>query len=262
MGLCLAVIGAGGPAVRDRWANFWVVLAAIGGILMLGKFTFLYDYAHRIPVLGSSREPVRFHLWVSLAVAALAAVGVERLGRPGEVRLRSAAILALFLVAASIPILLYVYAPVWTHPRRWTQPYHIARYQWLGREFVGAAIRDAILLVLGFGLAWKAARTCVSLAKASPRLVASSDCSGGPGGGALPGMCPRSLPTTGCRRRRRRLALKADPGFIRVFGMGDKSAGRAGLCVRADRFPGRTGRAGLEPAARPGACLRPRARHR
>ena len=51
---------------------------------MLGKFTFLFDLAHRIPVLGSSREPVRFHLWVSLAVAALAAVGVERLARPGR----------------------------------------------------------------------------------------------------------------------------------------------------------------------------------
>ena len=90
LGLALAVVGAGGPGLSDRWTNFWVLLAAIGGVLMLGKFTFLFDHAHQIPVLGSSREPVRFHLWVSLAVAALAAVGVERLGRPGPVRLRYA----------------------------------------------------------------------------------------------------------------------------------------------------------------------------
>ncbi len=38
---------------------------------MLGRFTWLFDYAHRVPVLGSSREPVRFHVWVSLGVARL-----------------------------------------------------------------------------------------------------------------------------------------------------------------------------------------------
>ena len=82
------------------------MLAAVGGILMLGKFTFLYDQANQIPVLGSSREPVRFHLWVSLAGVALAAVAVERLARPGLVRLRGALFLAAGLIAASIPILI------------------------------------------------------------------------------------------------------------------------------------------------------------
>ncbi|MGC4015838.1 MAG: hypothetical protein QM755_15140 [Luteolibacter sp.] len=91
LGLLLAVTGAGGPVLRDRWVNFWVLLAAIGGLLMLGKFTFLFDHANAIPILGSSREPVRFHLWVALAVAVLAAVGVERLARPGAVRLRAGA---------------------------------------------------------------------------------------------------------------------------------------------------------------------------
>ena len=75
IGLALAVIGAGGPGLRDRWTGFWVFLAAVGCVLMLGKYTFLFDFVNRIPVVGSSREPVRFHLWVALAVAALAAVG-------------------------------------------------------------------------------------------------------------------------------------------------------------------------------------------
>ena len=88
---------------------------------MLGRYTFLFDLAHRIPVLGSSRIPVRFHLWVTLAVAALAGVGVDRLARPGRVRLRGAVgRSSLALAALSVPILLYVYAPVWTEPTRWT----------------------------------------------------------------------------------------------------------------------------------------------
>ena len=116
--MALAIVG--GAASRDRWVGFWIILAGVGGILMLGKFTFLFDRAHLIPVLGRSRIPVRFHLWVSLAVAALAAVGVDRLARPGPVRLRGAAVLVLGLVLASVPILLYVYTPVWTEPGRWT----------------------------------------------------------------------------------------------------------------------------------------------
>ena len=93
-----------------------MLLIGLGAILMLGKFTFLFDRANQIPVLGSSREPVRFHLWVALGVAALAAVGVERLARPGAVSLRGGLILAGVLVVLSIPIMIYIYTPVWTEP--------------------------------------------------------------------------------------------------------------------------------------------------
>ncbi len=79
--LSLAVVGAG--AWRDRWVGFWVVLAGVGGVFMLGRYTALFDYMNLVPVVGSSRIPVRYHLWVSLAVAVLAAVGVDRLARPG-----------------------------------------------------------------------------------------------------------------------------------------------------------------------------------
>ncbi len=84
---------------------------------MLGRFTWLFDFAHRIPVLGSSREPVRFHVWVSLGVAALAALGVERIGRPGVVSLRGGLILAGVLVALAIPIMITIYTPVWSQPK-------------------------------------------------------------------------------------------------------------------------------------------------
>ena len=48
--LALAAIGA--AAYRDRWVAFWVVLAGLGGLLMLGKFTFLFDCANKCPFSG------------------------------------------------------------------------------------------------------------------------------------------------------------------------------------------------------------------
>ncbi len=157
--MALAVVGAGGLARRDRWANFWVLLVGLGAVLMLGKFTFLFDRANEVPVLGSSREPVRFHLWVSLGVAALAAVGVERLGRPGAVSLRGGLILVGAMVVLSIPIMSYMYNPVWNDPKRWVEPYHLDRYRWLGLELVRATIRTAILAGLGWSFARMAARS-------------------------------------------------------------------------------------------------------
>ena len=84
---------------------------------MLGRFTFLYDHAHRLPVIGSSREPVRFHVWVSLGVAALAACGVERLGGPALSRSRTVWLWPRSLLRYPIPIMIYIYAVVWTQPK-------------------------------------------------------------------------------------------------------------------------------------------------
>ena len=239
LGLALAVIGAGGPGLSDRWTNFWVLLAALGGILMLGKFTFLFDHAHKIPILGSSREPVRFHLWVSLAVAALAAVGVDRLGRPGQVRLRYALAFVATLIAVSIPIMLYIYSPVWTQPRRWTHPYHLARYRWLGHELTFATARTAILVVLGFGAMWWASRTTDAcrkrrLASLLPLLVLVD----------LAAAHWRDAPTVSpaywTSPPETVRVLRADPDLIRVFGIADKHSGEPGYASeRIDFLPAR-----------------------
>ncbi len=157
--IALAVVGAGGRASRDRWTGFWVLLIGIGCVVMLGKYTFLLDDANRLPVLRSSREPVRFHVWVSLGVAALAATGVDRLGRPGFVSLRGGLILAGVLVALSIPIMIYLYAPLWTEPGRWTLPEHTDRYRWLGRELKIAILRTGILALVAGWVAHQAARS-------------------------------------------------------------------------------------------------------
>ena len=122
---------------------------------MLGKFTFLFDFAHRIPVFGSSRIPVRYHLWFSFAIAALAGVGVDRLCRVGLVQLRGAGLLSIWLVLLSIPLLLYSYSPIWSGKERWTLQYHQNRYHWLAVEIGVAAARTALLA----GAAWLIAKS-------------------------------------------------------------------------------------------------------
>ncbi len=155
--LGLTVVGA--AAYRDRWVAFWVILAGLGSMLMLGRFTFLLDYANRLPFLGSSRIPVRFHLWVSLAVAALAAVGADRLARQGPVRLRWAFGFGAALVVLSIPIFYSIYEPLWAEPQRWARAYHQQRNQWLAEEWKVAMIRTAVLATLGSLVALAASRT-------------------------------------------------------------------------------------------------------
>ena len=233
--MVLAVVGAGGPVRRDRWANFWVMLIGLGGILMLGKFTFLFDRAPQIPILGSSREPVRFHIWVALGVAALAAVGVERLGRPVAVSLRGGLILAGVLVVLSIPIAIGIYHPVWTAPRRWTEPYHIDRYRWLGRELAIAVVRTAVIAALGWWVARKAAGSDDPghrrrWAACLPLLV-MADLLGAHWYDVVT-VTPRywtEPPVTATK-------VRSDPTLIRVFGIADKASGEPGYASEAIDF--------------------------
>jgi len=233
--LVLAVVGAGGEAARDRWSSFWVVLIGIGAVLMLGKFTCLFDYAHRVPVLGSSREPVRFHLWVSLGVAALAAVGVERLGRPGAVSLRGGLRLAGGLIVLSIPIMCYLYLPVWTEPKRWIQPDHLDRFGWLGHELIVSLIRTSLLAALAWWVARSAVRTSNPTRRAlwaalMPLLVLADLL--GAHIADVPTVDPRywTEPPESVGR------LKSDPSLIRVFGVADKSSGEPGYASKSVDF--------------------------
>jgi Bacterial membrane protein YfhO len=227
--LALAVVGAG--AARDRWVAFWIIVATLGGLLMLGKFTFVMDLAHRIPVFGSSRIPVRFHLWVSLATAALAAVGVDRLerrqGGAGTIPLRWAFGLAGTMVVASIPIMLYLYYPALTETGRWTLPYHVARFRWLGEELSAATVRTAVITLVGLS----AMRIAASTRSGRPHACATA---------ALPVVViadllgahwhdvPTVPPAYWTVPPRSARMIRADPDAIRVLGMADKSAGEPG----------------------------------
>jgi hypothetical protein len=156
IGLALAVIGA--AARRDRWVAFWVILAGAAGMMMLGRFTFLMDLFPHIPIVGSGRIPVRYHLWLVVAVSALAAVGADRLVRPGGVQLRGVFLVFGILVVASIAILAYTYAPIWTDAERWVKPYHLQRKRWLAEELTLAVARTAILGTLAIGISAAAGR--------------------------------------------------------------------------------------------------------
>ena len=231
--LALAVLG--GAAYRDRWVAFWVVLAGVGFLLMLGKFTFLFDRAHTIPVLGSSRIPVRFHLWVSLAVAALAGVGVDRLARGEAVSLRGVVVLAGLLVLGSVPILLYVYMPALAGRGRWTLPYHLARYRWLGRELTFAALRTSLTFAAGMAAVAAARRSRSArgraLATAALPVVVAADLLGAHWED-VPTVDPSywTVPPLSARM------LKADPTFVRVFGLADLSAGEPGYASEPVNF--------------------------
>ena len=197
-------------------------------MLMLGKFTFLFDHAHRIPVLGSSREPVRFHLWVSLGVAALAAVGVERLGaaRRGLAPRR---------------------ADPGRRARRALDPDHdLHLHAGLDRaEPMDHAVSPRPLSLAGpradagrapdvpaggaglVGRADRRARRPTRLgARDGPRSCRSWS---SPTSWARTGTTsPRSTPATGPSRPRRSGGSRSDPGFIRVFGIADKASGEPG----------------------------------
>jgi len=230
--LALAVLGARGAA-RDRWGAFWIVLAGLGGILMLGRFTCLFDRMHQIPIVGSSRIPVRFHLWVTVAVAALAAMGVDRLARAefGRVRLRAGVGLVLGMAAVSALMLAAVYAPSWSNPNRFAQPSQQLRNGWLGRELAVGSARTGLLALLAYAAAVRAAREVDParrgrFAAALPAIVILD----------LLGAHWPDAPTVDPRYwtdpPETVLKLRADPTFVRTFGIAADTAGTPGYASK------------------------------
>ncbi len=232
-GLALAVVGAG--YWRDRWVGFWVILLGLGLLFMLGRYTALFDYMNRVPVVGSSRIPVRYHLWVSLAVAALASVGVDRLSRPGAVRLRSALRASGAVLVASAAILAHDYIPAWTEARRWNAPSHLEHFRWLGRDLAIALVRTAALSLGAWALARRAsaepdARRRAWLAAPIPLLVIADLL------GSHLSDVPTIDPSYWTKAPESALKVLADPGHQRVFGQAERSAAEPGFASRPVDF--------------------------
>jgi Bacterial membrane protein YfhO len=237
VGMALAVVGAG--ACRDRWVGTWVVLCGVGMLFMLGRYTCLFDYMNLVPIIGSSRIPVRYHLWVSLAVAALASVGVDRLSQPGRVRLGWAIGFTVTIVAASGLILFREYLPIWTDARRWNTPEHQEHFRWLGWELAIAAMRTVALVSAAWFLMTRALKESSParrawLVSALPLLVIAD----------LLGSHLRDVPTidpsywTNPPASVRR--IKTDPEAVRVYGVAEKSSAEPGFASRGvDFFEGR-----------------------
>jgi Bacterial membrane protein YfhO len=233
IGMALAVVGAG--ACRDRWVGAWVVLCGVGVLFMLGRYSCLFDYMNLVPIVGASRIPVRYHLWVSLAVAALASVGVDRLSRPGRVRLGWAIGFTLAIVTASALILAREYLPIWTDTRRWSTPEHQEHFRWLGRELAIAAGRTVVLA----GLAWTLIVAASKNANANRRawltailpLLVIADLLG-----SHRFDVPTIDPTYWTKPPASVAVIKADPGAVRVFGVPEKSSAEPGFASREVDF--------------------------
>lgn len=139
---------------RDPWVGLWLFVGFVAAVFMLGRFTLAMDFWHRAPVLGSSRIPVRYHLWAMFATAALASQGIDRLVNDRvRVRLRSElAVLGVFAVAA-IGVFAWGMIPWWTEAGRWTAAYHQERNQWLSHDLAVGTLRSAGLFAVGVVLA-------------------------------------------------------------------------------------------------------------
>lgn len=232
IGLALAVLGA--AAYRDRWVGFWVILAGIGGLFMLGRYTVLSDLLIHVPILNRGRIPVRYHLWVFLAVGALAAVGVDRLARPGPVRFRGAILTIAGLLLACVPVLVYVYTPVWTESARWDTAYHRARYGWLAQELSFAGGRAVALAILALFVGMRAARMHDpirrrQMAALLPLLVIADLMLSHRWDSPTVPPAYWTVPPQSAE------ILKQDPSVIRVSGLGVLSAGEPGYATAAGR---------------------------
>ncbi len=233
IGMALAFLGAG--ASRDRWVGAWIVLAGLGMLFMLGRYTALFDYMNLVPVVGSSRIPVRYHLWVSLAVAALASVGVDRLARPDRVGLRGVSWFLILIVAASLAILGYVYLPIWTESRRWSSPEHLEHFRWLGNELAIGFGRTFGLGLAAWFLIVRASKEIRAdrrgwLAAGLPVLVIAD----------LLGSHRLDVPTIDpsywTKPPESVARIKADPWLIRVFGVALRSSAEPGFASRNVNF--------------------------
>lgn len=141
--MLLALLGA--RNWRNPWVGMWLFMGFISAVFMLGRFTLVMDFWHRIPVLGSSRIPVRYHLWATMATAALASQGISLILEEQRLKLRRPLLLLAFFAALATAIFAWGMIPWWTEAGRWTTTYHRDRNAWLTRELLISSSRCVIL---------------------------------------------------------------------------------------------------------------------
>ena len=95
--LCLAGVGAwyglrrGRGPRRDTRVFFWLLVAALAWVLMLGENTPLYRLVYHVPVINRFRVPSRHSFEWSFALSALAAYGWDALASRARARRRGLA---------------------------------------------------------------------------------------------------------------------------------------------------------------------------
>ncbi|MFM1802441.1 MAG: hypothetical protein RJA81_1793, partial [Planctomycetota bacterium] len=135
---------------RDPWVGMWVFIGFMAAIFMLGRFTFVMDFWHKVPILGSSRIPVRYHLWATLAAAALASMGLSNLSNPSDkFKIKVVAIPIVILLTTATILFIWTMIPWWTESGRWSSSYHRDRNQWLTRELIVSMLRSSVIFGTG-----------------------------------------------------------------------------------------------------------------
>jgi hypothetical protein len=142
--------------VRGRRVRIFVVLAVVAFLLALGGESIVHGWAYRLlPGFGQLRAPARFVLLVGFALAALAAIGLDRmlapLDRPSRRLFDSAWRGLLWLTGvAAVAGGLWAYLVIFQSQDR--DPVLFWRVSMAGSGVIFA------LLLLGAGLAWLSAR--------------------------------------------------------------------------------------------------------
>lgn len=139
---------------RDPPTLFFAVLVAFSALWMLGKYTPFFHLHEFLPVFNRLRQPARYAYLLEFALAALAGLGLDQLGRDADPRtrpVRSRApglglLAGLFAAAALVPAAL----ALWAYAGRPTLPPHQA-YR-LHQELVSDAIRSGLFLVISTAL--------------------------------------------------------------------------------------------------------------
>lgn len=90
---------------RDGQVGFFVVLALVGLVLALGKYTAIFSFFHQIPGFSLFRIPTRFLLWFALGVSVLCGLGLDQVLRRERPRLANGWLLAVVLGVASVGLL-------------------------------------------------------------------------------------------------------------------------------------------------------------
>lgn len=140
VGLVPLMLAVAAPWVRrGRLTAFWLLVAALGLLLVLGHFNPAYRLLWHVPVVNKFRVPARYLLWVDLSVGVLAAAAADSLlayARP--------AVAQRPLLAPGVTLSLAAIAALWAE--RLPLDRLLAMWRWLPLVWAGAALALAVAL--------------------------------------------------------------------------------------------------------------------
>ncbi len=154
-----------GRGTRDPRIWFWLAVAVVGFVLMLGAHTPVYRIVYHVPVLNSFRVPSRHTFEWTLAISMLSAFGwdfvanyFERRRATTSRKLENVMVLLLFLIAGVVGLLWWraTYTPPVPNPSIYTGLPEVSYWLW-----------KLAFTVVVFALAW----LCLRLTAPKQRAV-------------------------------------------------------------------------------------------